>query len=197
LAKLAEHKGRPGEAFASTRPGWKRHATLAMIAALGSALSLAAAAVAKRSETERNRNAFERRAGVLASAVAQSFQLTREVVLTLPALFEASNTVEQNEFSTFVRPALARHRSLAALEWAPLVLDADRPEFEAKLRSAGYPSRPCAGWRCCSSPAGASTSRPQSIRERCTSHIVSGWSRTRKACNRLRSTRPVTIPSSH
>jgi serine/threonine protein kinase/CHASE1-domain containing sensor protein len=110
-----------------------------MIAVLGSALSLAAAAVAKRSETERNRNAFERRAGVLASAVAQSFQLTREVVLTLPALFEASITVEQNEFSTFVRPALARHRSLAALEWAPLVLDADRPAFEAKLRSAGYP----------------------------------------------------------
>jgi serine/threonine protein kinase/CHASE1-domain containing sensor protein len=131
-------KARRGEGLASTSLGWKRHATVAIIVALGSAFTLAAAAVAKRSETERNRSAFERRAAVLGAAIAQSFQLTREVVLTLPALFEASAGVEQHEFSTFVRPALARHRSLAALEWAPLVLEAERQAFEAKLRAAGY-----------------------------------------------------------
>ena len=110
-----------------------------MIAAIGSSLTLAATAVAKRAETERKLRAFERRAAVLAGAIAQSFQLTREVVLSIPALFEASRTVEQQEFSTFVRPALARHRSLAALEWAPLVLDADRLQFEARMRASGYP----------------------------------------------------------
>jgi len=123
---------------ASTSPGWKRHSTAWLIAILGFSVSVAASAVAKRGEHARNREAFERRSGALVSVIARNFQMTREVVLSLPTFFEASLGVEQHEFKTFVRPALERHPSLAALEWAPLVRDQDRSFFEEKVRSQGY-----------------------------------------------------------
>ncbi len=138
--KRALPKDSPLTPTGQSSPGWKRHSTAAMIAIAGLAVSIAAAAVAKRGEANRSREAFERRAGDLAAVVARNFQLTREVVLSLPAFFEASIVVEPREFTTFVRPALERHPSLAALEWAPLVRDEDRAFFEQKLRGEGYSS---------------------------------------------------------
>jgi serine/threonine-protein kinase len=111
-----------------------------LIAAAGLLLTLIACAVAGQREAARNQDSFDRRAAMLTAAIARSFQMTREVVLSLPALFEASDQVEQREFSTFVRPALKRHSSLAALEWAPLVKHENRAEFEAKQRREGFPS---------------------------------------------------------
>ncbi|HWA77922.1 MAG TPA: CHASE domain-containing protein [Polyangiaceae bacterium] len=109
-----------------------------LITGAGIALSLVACALAQHRENAQNRDAFDRRASVLTGAIARSFQMTREVVLSLPALFEASVRVEQREFTTFVRPALQRHPSLAALEWAPLVKQAEREAFEAKMRQEGF-----------------------------------------------------------
>jgi serine/threonine protein kinase/CHASE1-domain containing sensor protein len=138
--KRAAPKGSPLSPPGHSSPGWRRHSTAALIAIFGFAVSVAAAAVAKRGENDRNREAFERRASGLAAVVARNFQMTREVVLSLPTFFEASIAVEQHEFKTFVRPALERHPSLAALEWAPLVRDEDRAFFEEKIRSQGYSS---------------------------------------------------------
>lgn len=111
-----------------------------LFAAIGLLLTLAACAIAGQREAARNQESFDRRAVVLTAAIARSFQMTREVVLSLPALFEASDQVDQREFSTFVRPALKRHPSLAALEWAPLVKHENRAEFEAKQRREGFPT---------------------------------------------------------
>ncbi len=116
----------------------RRYTPVVAIACVGVGLTVVAFVGAMHREADRNQRVFERRAGVLASSVARSFQLTREVVLSLPALFESSIVVEQKEFTSFVRPALRRHRSLAALEWAPLVKDADRADFEAKMRAGGF-----------------------------------------------------------
>lgn len=110
-----------------------------LIIAAGTLLTLAAYALARQREVARSQDVFDRRAAVLTAAIARSFQMTREVVLSLPALFEASDAVEQREFTTFVRPALKRHPSLAALEWAPLVKDEQRAAFEARQRSSGFP----------------------------------------------------------
>jgi serine/threonine protein kinase/CHASE1-domain containing sensor protein len=110
------------------------------IAGFGAALTVAACIVAGQREADRNQTLFERRAAVLAGSVAQSFGLTSEVILSLPALFESSIVVEQQEFTSFVRPALDRHRNLHALEWAPLVKDEDRDAFVAKIRADGFPS---------------------------------------------------------
>jgi CHASE1-domain containing sensor protein len=121
-------------AGATTRGSRRRYGTALAIAAAGVALTAVACVLARRAEAERNQELFERRAAVLTTAVARRFQLTREVVLSLPALFEASSTVEHSEFASFVGPALRRHPSLAALEWAPLVRDEDRDAFEARIR---------------------------------------------------------------
>jgi CHASE1-domain containing sensor protein len=123
----------------STSAGQRSRVALAIVG-LGAVLTAGAGALASHREAARDRDQFERRAAALAAAVARSFQMTREVVLSLPALFEASANVEQAEFTTFVRPALQRHPSLAALEWAPLVKDEDRAAFEDALRRTGFPS---------------------------------------------------------
>ena len=68
-----------------------------LITGAGIALSLVACALAQHRENAQNRDAFDRRASVLTGAIARSFQMTREVVLSLPALFEASVRVEQRE----------------------------------------------------------------------------------------------------
>jgi CHASE1-domain containing sensor protein len=117
----------------------RRYSSAQVIAGVGAALTLLACFMAAHRERDRNQNQFERRAAVLAATVARSFQTTREVVLSLPALFEASIVVEQSEFRTFVRPALKRNPSLAALEWAPLVRDPFRAAFEARVRREGFP----------------------------------------------------------
>jgi CHASE1-domain containing sensor protein len=119
--------------------GGRRYASALAIAGVGIGLTVAACVIARHRATARDRELFERRSAVLAGSVARSFQMTREVVLSLPALFEASSTVDQREFTSFVRPALHRHPSLAALEWAPLVKDADREAFEADIRRLGFP----------------------------------------------------------
>jgi CHASE1-domain containing sensor protein len=125
---------------ARTSAAANRRTPAVAIAVVGTALTVLACILASHREADRNQVVFDRRASVLAGAVARSFQLTREVVLSLPALFESSIAVEPKEFTSFVNPALQRHRSLAALEWAPLVKDEDRAEFEARIRSQGHPT---------------------------------------------------------
>jgi CHASE1-domain containing sensor protein len=117
----------------------RQYSSAQVIAGIGAGLTLLACVMAAHREGDRDQNQFERRAADLAGAVARSFQTTREVVLSLPALFESSIEVEQREFRTFVRPALQRHPSLAALEWAPLVRDPFRQAFVARVRRQGFP----------------------------------------------------------
>ena len=117
----------------------RRYRSALAIVVVGAALTAVACVLARHREADRNQDLFDRRAAVLTAAVARSFQMTREVVLSLPALFESSKEVEQTEFSFFVRPALQRHPSLAALEWAPLVKLEDRAAFEDKVHHNGYP----------------------------------------------------------
>ena len=118
----------------------RRYVAALAIAGAGAALTAGACVLAAHRSVDQQQRQFDDRAAVLAGAVARSFQTTREVVLSLPALFEASIAVEQKEFTTFVRPALRRHPSLAALEWAPLVKDEDRAAFEDAVRRDGFPT---------------------------------------------------------
>lgn len=124
----------------TSRPGrdpeWGWRSALAF-AGLGVLLTVGASELAHRREAERDQSQFDQRSSVLAGAVTRSFQMAREVVLALPPFFEASERVEAQEFRKFVQPALSRHPSLATIEWAPFVRDAQRAEFEDKLRVEG------------------------------------------------------------
>ena len=129
----------PGAPSRAPRPRGDIRRALVVIV-VGTALTVLACAIASEREAERDHVQFDRRAAELGGTIARSFLTTREVVLSLPALFESSARVEQREFSFFVRPALQRHPSLAALEWAPLVKDADRAAFVERVRHEGYPA---------------------------------------------------------
>jgi CHASE1-domain containing sensor protein len=106
---------------------------------LGVALSAAASFAVRLREGETERLAFERRASELAAALALGFDVPLEVLRGIPALFEASSDVTRGEFQRFVRGALARHRSIYALEWIPRVSRAERAAYEARARDEGIP----------------------------------------------------------
>ena len=62
-----------------------------------------------------------------------------EVLHGLAAFFETRGKVSGEEFSNFVQGALDRQPELHALAWSPRVTRAERSQFEAEARAAGYP----------------------------------------------------------
>lgn len=79
------------------------------------------------------RAAFESRVQTASSDLFRHFELPLEVGLSLPAFMTVFPNATAQEFGRFVAPALERHSSLAALEWAPKVTRSARAEFERDL----------------------------------------------------------------
>lgn len=93
-------------------------------------MSLALFFVAKRYDTAQQKAAFEDDSKSIASHVQREVLPASEIVASIASFFESSEEVSAAEFEAFTRPAMKRHRSLAALEWAPRVTAGDRPSFE-------------------------------------------------------------------
>ena len=100
-------------------------------------VSLVGAALTRRAMDDREALSFAQRAGILAMAMRSAFDAPMEVAATLPAFFEASTSVEREDFARFAQPALARHPGITNVEWFPLVRDADRDAVEAQARRDG------------------------------------------------------------
>ncbi len=118
----------------------RRHLWLPWIVAfLGIATSFAAWRLALAYEAGSTRTHFESHASERASAIQQ--QLTRDVsaVESMAAVFTASQRVTRAEFRAVTGHLLARHRSLRALSWNPVVGDEGREAHEASGRRAGFP----------------------------------------------------------
>jgi serine/threonine-protein kinase len=87
-----------------------------------------------RAEAE---SAWADRAAGMAAGVRSSLELPAEVLEGIRSLIATRPQLTLDEFRRFVRPALARHQSITALEWAPLVDEADRESFEMRAREQG------------------------------------------------------------
>ena len=57
-----------------------------------------------------------------------------ETLLNIKGLFAASNSVERDEFGTFVNTALSTRHGIQSLAWVPLVSKAERSEYERRVR---------------------------------------------------------------
>jgi CHASE1-domain containing sensor protein len=98
---------------------------------VGVLLSLAIFAGIRGRERAARRTEFERQAAQVVLSAQVSFDVPLEVLRSVPALFEASDSVSRDEFRAFVRDALARYPWIYALEWIPRVPGAERAKYEA------------------------------------------------------------------
>jgi len=114
------------------RGAWRRHAPIALALCVGLALSLAAFVAVRNREERRLRIRFSRLAGDRVAAVHRGVVLSIEQLRSIRALFAASQLVERHEFAAFVHDALAQHRAIELLAWAPRVPRAARAAFEAE-----------------------------------------------------------------
>lgn len=80
---------------------------------------------------------FERAASDRILAIRQSVDADLDVVRSVVSFYGASRAVERDEFRAFVEPALARYRSIKALEWIPRVPAAERRSYEERARQDG------------------------------------------------------------
>ena len=115
--------------------------SIALTLIVGIPLSVLAALAVARWERANYRLQFQRQADSLATALQRSINRYTDLLLALGDLYSVSeNSVERDEFDRFVSRSLATYPGIQALEWAPLVKDSDRAEFEAALQNQGFPT---------------------------------------------------------
>lgn len=130
---------------ADTRPSPRRiprgTALMAIMSLLGAGLSVGVWAFLSSMEDRSNRRAFEAQAVKQVQAIANEFDRTVDAVVSVRALYAASQEVDHHEFARFGEAILAQHPSLRSLMFVPRVDDADPMAFERGLAAqAGEPA---------------------------------------------------------
>jgi serine/threonine-protein kinase len=116
---------------------WREHRVGLLLFAFGMALTLTSFTTLRGRARELRRVEFERQANQIAAAFRARLDLPLEVLHSISGLFDASNSVTRKEFHAFVANALERHPGIRALEWIPVVKQAERAECVARARSEG------------------------------------------------------------
>lgn len=103
------------------------------IVSLGVVLSLLSAVSVAYVVHSRTHADFERRAEDASVQIERSFRAPLEALHAVDALERTFPNLDTPTFSQFAKPLIARHPSLAALEWVVRIRDADRAAFEATV----------------------------------------------------------------
>jgi PAS domain S-box-containing protein len=73
-----------------------------------------------------------------ARSLKRELDTNLEVLFSLKALHDTTDTVDRDSFGTFAAQALGRHPGIRALEWVPRVSAAERPSHEEAVRNEGF-----------------------------------------------------------
>lgn len=92
-----------------------------------------------RAERARLQLAFDNQASAIERLLMEAAGNVADSTQTLSDLYQASDSIDRQEFSLFARGLLDRHPEIQALEWMPRVTAKDLPVFERKIRDEGYP----------------------------------------------------------
>jgi CHASE1-domain containing sensor protein len=116
----------------------RRTATVALAVGLVVSALLSLAMFLRERSLARSR--FDQRAAAVVLRVEQSVNAPLEQLHATASLMRAQPSLDLEVFRQFARPLLARHKSLAALEWAEVVQHGERPAFEQRLTAQrGHP----------------------------------------------------------
>ncbi|MEM9214482.1 MAG: CHASE domain-containing protein [Cyanobacteria bacterium P01_F01_bin.150] len=115
--------------------------SIALSLIVGTSLSILATVAVARWERTNYRLHFQRQTDNLTTTLQRSINRYTDILLALGDFYSVSNnTVSRDRFNQFVERALDTYPGIQALEWAPLVLERDRPAFEAAIQAQGYPT---------------------------------------------------------
>ena len=90
-------------------------------------------------ETQRLQTQFNRDAEFVASLVQKRFDAQLDQLQALERLTAVHPGLSADEWRDFVTPMMARNPGTQNFGWSPLVTDAQRDAFEARVRAAGRP----------------------------------------------------------
>ena len=90
-------------------------------------------------EQQRIENEFKLKAELIASQINEEWNAHLDALYSEVGFFAASVKVDRDKFKVFARYWLTRHRSIQALEWIPMVLNAERSGYEESARRDGCP----------------------------------------------------------
>lgn len=105
----------------------------------GLLLSLVTFTKVRSWENHKTQLEFKRVAADRISALGRGLLSNLLVIESLGAFYSASREVERREFEEFVKPLLARHPSVQALEWIPRVPLSQRTAYEKAALLDGFP----------------------------------------------------------
>lgn len=101
---------------------------------LGVALSVALFLAAREFEHDRARTAFEQQAEFRIQAVRRGMQWSVNELVSVNQLFVAFGDVSREQFRHFTAPLLRRNPYIQAFNFHRIISDAERPQFEARMR---------------------------------------------------------------
>ncbi|MBS0545850.1 MAG: EAL domain-containing protein [Proteobacteria bacterium] len=88
-------------------------------------------------EDQRIESQFARDAEHFAERLNKRLGVQLDVLLSIERLMAVSDDVSRSDFREFVSPWMQAHPGTQSLNWSPLVLQADRAAFEARMRAEG------------------------------------------------------------
>ncbi len=118
----------------------RRHVWALIAACAGIAASLALFAAVYQWEQTRFISDSERSAERTVAALRQEMDAQLLVLQGLSALYDSSEVMTRQSFSSFVKRFADRLPSVRSLEWIPRVRDAERASFEEAARKNGFPN---------------------------------------------------------
>ena len=118
---------------------WRGMIPVGTIALFGALLSFAAFFLVADWERQGIQAEFERSAKDRIVALKSEVDANLEILHSLKSFFLAAPRAGRSDFRKFVAHFLARRKTIQAFEWIPRVPAAERSEYEAVARRAGYP----------------------------------------------------------
>jgi PAS domain S-box-containing protein len=103
----------------------------------GPAVGLSVRKLAQRAEYTQSRMKFDDHLNKQVFLFEKETRAFVEILYGLRALFLSSELVTREEFTSFTEHSLARYSDIRALEWAPIISDAERADFEQSARIDG------------------------------------------------------------
>jgi len=122
--------------------GWskrKRFFLVALVISVGWVLSLLRFEIARAYQKGVFRNELNLGAENRVSAIRREIDANVSALKLVQGLAELPGPLDRDNFEHFATRILESNPSLRAVEWVPLVTEADRPRFEERLKQEGAP----------------------------------------------------------
>ncbi|WP_062151725.1 CHASE domain-containing protein [Beggiatoa leptomitoformis] len=119
------------------RPLWQRYLPIILTVTIGIALSIVLYYLTLAWDHQRVKADFKKAAEDRTFAIQRSLVFNLDLLQTFEAFFKSrNNSVDAQTFHAYSQPFLQRYEYIKAIQWAPLVNDAERNAFETTVKQS-------------------------------------------------------------